>query len=196
MKLVKLLSMAAIATALSFGYQPTAAQAADTYALDKPHTQITFSVNRGGWTRINGWFEKFDGTINFDEANVANSSVNATIQTSSINTGFARRDKHLRSPDFFNAQEFPTMTFKSTKIEKTGAKTGKMTGNLTLLGVTKPVILNVTFNRKAPHPRNKKTFAGFTARGKINRADFGMKFILGAVKDPVEIVIQALSVKQ
>ncbi|MBT3916423.1 MAG: polyisoprenoid-binding protein [Rhodospirillaceae bacterium] len=196
MHLVKLFSVAAIAATLSFGYQPTTAKAADTYALDKPHTQIKFSVNRGGWSRVAGWFEKFDGSINFDEADVSKSSVSATIQTSSLNTGFARRDKHLRSPDFFNAQEFPTMTFKSTKIEKTGAKTGKMTGNLTLLGVTKPVTLDVTFNRKAPHPRNKKTFAGFTAKGKINRADYGMKFILGAVKDPVEIEIQALSVKK
>ena len=195
MKVIKLLSIAAAAFAFSLAYQPTV-QAADTYALDKPHTQIKFSVNRGGWTRIAGWFSKFDGSVNFDEADVGKSSVNATIQTGSINTGFAKRDAHLRSPDFFNAKEFPTMTFKSTKIEKTGAKTGIMSGNLTMLGVTKPVTLDVVFNRKAISPRNKKTFAGFTAKGKINRADFGMKFILKAVSNEVQIEIQALTVKK
>jgi polyisoprenoid-binding protein YceI len=194
MKLLKILSIALVALMFNVVGQ-SSAQAADTYALDKPHTQIKFSVNRGGWTRVGGWFEKFSGSVNFDEADVSKSSVNATIQTESINSGFARRDKHLRSPDFFNSKEFPTMTFKSTKVEKTGAKTGKMTGDLTLLGVTKPVTLDVVFNRKAVHPRNKKTFVGFTAKGKINRADFGMKFILKAVSNEVQIEIQALTVK-
>tara|TARA_B100000315_G_scaffold260478_1_gene322232 strand:- start:1636 stop:2223 length:588 start_codon:yes stop_codon:yes gene_type:complete len=195
MKLIKLLSIAAVAATLSFGYQPSA-KAGETFALDKPHTQIKFSVNRGGWSRVAGWFTKFDGSINFDEANVGNSSVSATIDTASLDTGFAARNKHLRSPAFFNVKEFPTMTFKSTKIEKTGAKTGKMTGNLTLLGVTKPVTLDVVFNRKAPHPRNKMMFAGFTATGKINRADYGMKFLIRAVSNEVQIEIQALSVKK
>lgn len=170
--------------------------AADAYAIDKPHTQIKFSVDRGGWTRVAGWFEKFDGSILFDEADVSKSSVQATIDTSSINTGFARRDAHLKSPDFFNAKEFPTMTFKSSKIEKTGTNTGKMTGMLTMLGVTKPITLDVTFNQKKAHPRNKKTFTGFTAIGKLNRSDYGMKFIIPAVSDEVQIEIQALAVAQ
>ncbi len=195
MKLVKLISAAAVVFAFSTAYQPTA-QAADTFVLDKPHTQIKFSVDRGGWTRIAGWFGKFDGSVTFDEADVSKSSVNATIQTASLDTGFAKRNAHLRSPDFFSVKEFPTMTFKSTKIEKTGAKTGKMTGDLTLHGVTKSVTLDVVFNRKSPHPRSKKIFAGFTAKGKINRADFGMKFILKAVSNEVQIEIQALTVKK
>ena len=186
MRLRLLFAIFAVAAFVFTGSQAPA-KAGDMFALDKPHTQIKFSVNRGGWSRVAGWFEKFDGAINFDQANVANSSVEATISTASINTGFAKRDAHLRSPDFFNAKEFPNMTFKSTKVEKTGAKTGKMMGNLTLLGVTKPVTLEVTFNRLAAHPRNKKTFAGFTARGKIKRSDYGMTFILKAVSDEVEI---------
>lgn len=195
MKIKLFISTLAIAVFTYMG--PSApAKAADMFALDKPHTQIKFSVNRGGWTRVAGWFSKFEGTVNFDQANVANSSVNATIMTDSINTGFAKRDAHLKSPDFFSSKEFPTMTFKSTKVEKTGAKTGKMMGNLTLHGVTKPVMLDVTFNRIAAHPRNKKTFAGFTAKGKIKRSDFGMTFILKAVSDEVEIEIQALTVKK
>ena len=169
--------------------------AGELYSLDKSHTQIKFSVNRGGWTRITGWFEKFDGNINFDQENVTNSSVNAIIQTGSINTGFARRDAHLRSPDFFSSKEFPTIKFKSSSIEKTGNKSGKMTGNLTMLGVTKPITLEVVFNRKANHPRNNRVFSGFTAQGKLNRSDFGMNFILRAVSDEVLIKIEALAVK-
>jgi len=171
-----------------------AVHAADTYAIDKPHTQIKFSVSRGGWTNMAGWFEKFDGTIKFDEADVTKSSVEATIDTGSINTGFKRRDAHLASPDFFNAKEIPTMTFKSTKVEKTGDKTGKVTGDFTMLGVTKQVVLDVTFNRKAAHPRNKKTFTGFSAVGKIKRSDFGMKYGLGGIGDEVTIEIEALAV--
>lgn len=193
MKLSIMLAAAAIAAA-PMALSSTTGYAADAYALDKPHSQIKFSVDRGGWTRVAGWFEKFDGTIMFDEVDVSKSSVEATIDTGSINTGFARRDAHLKSPDFFNAKEFPNMTFKTTKVEKTGAKTGKMTGMLTLLGVTKPVTLDVTFNQKKASPRNNKTFTGFTAVGKLNRADYGMKFILGAVSDEVQIEIQALAV--
>lgn len=192
---LKTLLVAAVAAAgLSLTGAP--AVAGDTYALDKPHTQIKFSVNRGGWTRIAGWFEKFDGLIVFDEADVTKSSVEATIDTGSINTGFARRDAHLRSPDFFNAKEIPTMTFKSTGVVKTGDKTGKITGNFTMLGVTKPVTLDVTFNRKAVHPRAKKVFTGFTAVGTLKRSDFGMKYGMGPIGDEISIEIQALAVKK
>jgi polyisoprenoid-binding protein YceI len=183
-----------ISLMVSFSFYRTV-NAGELYSLDKSHTQIKFSVNRGGWTRITGWFEKFDGSINFDQENVTNSSVNAIIQTGSINTGFARRDAHLRSPDFFSSKEFPTIKFKSSSIEKTGNKSGKMTGNLTMLGVTKPITLEVVFNRKANHPRNNRVFSGFTAQGKLNRSDFGMNFILRAVSDEVLIKIEALAVK-
>ena len=195
MQFVKLFSLSAIAASAFLFVQSAPVQAADTYVLDKPHTQIKFSVMRGGWSRVAGWFKKFDGKVVFDEANVSNSSVEATIDTASLDSGFEPRNKHMRSPAFFGVKEFPTMTFKSTKITKTGAKTGTMTGDLTLHGVTKSVTLDVVFNRKAAHPRNKKLFAGFSAKGKINRADFGMKFILKAVSNEVQIEIQALTVK-
>ncbi|MDA0241300.1 MAG: YceI family protein [Proteobacteria bacterium] len=193
MKISRFLIVAAVATTPMLFAVPSSF-AADKYAIDKPHTQIKFSVDRGGWTRVAGWFEKFDASFVFDETDVSKSSVQATISTASINTGFEKRDAHLKSPDFFNSKEFPTMTFKSTKVEKTGAKTGKITGMLTLLGVTKPLTLDVTFNQKKAHPRNKKTFTGFTAIGKLNRSDYGMKFIIPAVSDEVQIEIQALAV--
>ena len=194
MKKYMLIPITITALILSFTFH-AAATAGEIYSLDKSHTQIKFSVNRGGWTSIAGWFENFNGTINFDQENVITSKVEAIIQTSSINTGFARRDAHLRSPDFFNSKEFPTMKFKSTSVEKTSDKTGKMTGNITMLGVTKPITLDVVFNRKANHPRNNRVFSGFSARGKLNRSDFGMNFILRAVSDEVLIEIEALAVK-
>ena len=171
-------------------------QAAETFVLDKPHTQIGFSVLRMGYTNIAGWFRKFDGEVMFDADNVANSSVKATIMTSSIDTGFGRRDDHLRSPAFFNAKEFPEMTFVSTKVEKTGAKTGTMTGDLTMLGVTKPVTLDVVFNRMAAHPRNNKVYAGFSASGTIDRTAFGMSFLAPGVGAKVSIRIEALTEKK
>ena len=170
--------------------------AADKFVLDKPHTQILFSIDRGGWTRISGWFEKFDGEVMFDQADVSKSKVTAKIMAESVNTGFAARDRHLRNPDFFNAKEFPEITFESTSITKTGEKTGKMTGDLTLLGVTKPVTLDVTFNRLAASRRNNRTYAGFTATGRINRGDYGMGFGLRFISPVVDIRIEALTVKQ
>ena len=107
------------------GFQSPVAQAGDIYLLDKPHTQIIFSINRGGLTRLTGWFEKIKGMIDFDESNVANSRVDVTIHTASLKSGFGCRDKHIISPDFFNVKEFPSATFKSTKIEKTGANAAK-----------------------------------------------------------------------
>jgi len=171
-------------------------QAADKFAFDKAHTQIGFSILRLGFSNISGWFRKFDGSVMFDPDNVANSSVKAIIMTSSIDSGFEARDKHLRSPSFFNAKEFPEITFVSTKIEKTGAKTGKMTGNLTMLGVTRPVMLEVTFNKMGVHPRNNKTYAGFTAAGMLDRTAFGMKFLAPAVSPKVMIRIDVLAEKK
>ena len=194
MKIYMLIPISITVLIFSFTFHP-AVKAGEMYTLDKSHTQIKFSVNRGGWTRIAGWFEKFDGSINFDQKNVTTSSVEANIQASSINTGFARRDAHLRSPDFFNSKEFPTIKFKSTSIKQTSDKAGRMTGNLTMLGVTKPITLDVVFNRKANHPRNNRVFSGFSAKGKLNRSDFGMSYILRAVSDEVLIEIEALAVK-
>ncbi len=103
------------------------------------------------------------------------------------------RDDHLRSPDFFNAAEFPEMTFASTGIERTSDKTGKITGDLTLLGVTKPVTLDVTFNQRAPHPLpqyNGVEVAGFSATTTIKRSDFGMSTFVPAIGDEIEIILE------
>ena len=115
-----------------------------------------------------------------------------TIKTASVDTHFAQRNKDLMSPDFLNVTEFPEMTFKSTSIEKTGDKTGRVTGDLTLLGVTKPVTMDVTFNKVAPNPYNyNKPTAGFEAHTVIKRSDFGMKADIPNIGDEVDISIKS-----
>ena len=136
------------------------------------------------------------GNLTFDAADVTKSTLKVTIKTASIDTHFARRNKDLMSPDFLNVAEFPEMTFKSTSVEKTGDKEGKVTGELTLLGVTKPVSMDVTFNKIAPNPFNKNTpTAGFEAHTAIKRSDFGMKAEIPNIGDEVDISIDAQAPK-
>ena len=141
--------------------------------IDTSHSEILFSVRHMMISNVRGQFTKFSGNINLDEANPANSSVDVTIDVASINTRDEKRDGHLTSPDFFDAATYPTITFKSTNVEKTGDNTGKIHGDLTIKGVTKAVALDTTFVGKAKSPWGT-TSAGFNASTKINRTDFGL----------------------
>lgn len=171
------------------------AVAADTYKIDPAHTSATFRVLHRGYSYTAGRFNEIAGGIMFDEKDFSKSQVNITIMTASVDTNVKKRDDHLRSPDFFNAKEFPEMTFKSTGIEQTGDKTGKMMGELTLLGVTKPVAFEVTFNRMAP---NKKgvMIVGFSASGSLKRTEFGMSYGLKGIGDDIAIQLEAEAHKQ
>lgn len=164
--------------------------APESYSFDKLHTQITFFVNHLGFSNSSGKFLDFDGGFKFDETKPEDSSVEVTIKTDSINMDDATWDDHLKAADYFNVAEFPEMTFKSTKVEKTGDKTGKITGDLTLLGVTKPVVLDVVFNKAGPHPMNGKHVAGFSATTHLKRSEWGMKGGLPVVGDDVELRIE------
>ncbi len=173
------------------------ADAADTYKLDPAHTNILFVVDHLGFSNMIGQFQSFEGTFDFDGKSVEGASVKLAIKTDSVDTDHEARDKHLKSPDFFNAQEFPEMTFASTGFEPTGEKTAKMTGDLTLLGVTKPVTLDVTFNKADKFPMDPNVFiAGFSAKGTLNRLDYGMKYAAGALGDTVTLWIEAEGHKQ
>ena len=189
MYLARLTTLIAIVVASFLG---AVAQAADKYALDPMHTFVVFKVTHLGFIHVVGWFTAVAGELTFDPADVTNSALNVTIKTASIDTHFPQRNKDLMSPDFLNVAEFPEMTFKSTAVEKTGDKTGKVTGNLTLLGVTKPVTMDVTFNKVAPNPFNNNTpTAGFEAHAVIKRSDFGMKAYIPNVGDEVDISIDS-----
>ena len=153
-----------------------AAEAADTYKLDPEHTNIVFATDHLGFAKLIGQFQEFDGSFTFDGSSVEGATVEVVVKTASVDTDHEARDKHLASPDFFNAQEFPEMTFKSTGVESSGDKTAKLTGELTLLGVTKPITLDVTFNKADANPMDPNVFiAGFSASGTLKRSDFGMQ---------------------
>ena len=160
----------AAAAVLSFS---TAAFAADEYTIDSAHTWVNFAVNHGGFASARGDFGDVSGTIMFDADNVTESSVSAVIKVGSIDTNNKARDGHLASPDFFNAAEFPTLTFKSTSIEKTGDNTGIITGTLTMAGMSKPVSLDTTFNQGTGDK------VGFSATAEITPGDFGMAKVAG-----------------
>ena len=179
---------AALSAALTAA--PMTALAA-SYTIDETHAHAAFRVSHLGFSHTLGQFKEITGTLEFDEADPTASSVSVTINTASVDSANQARDEHLRKADFFNVEAFPTMTFTSTAVEVTGEKTGKLTGDLTLLGITKPVTLDVTFNQEGPHPFDpSKIVAGFSASGEINRTDFGMAYAAPAIGETVELMIE------
>ena len=170
---------------------------AESYIIDSTHAHAGFRVSHFGYSTTLGQFRDIAGTLEFDQANPAASTVEVTIKTASVDTANDARDEHLRKADFFNVEQFPTMTFKSTHIEVTGEKTAKITGDLTLLGVTKPVTLDATFNQAAPHPMdNTRYVAGFSATGSLKRTDFGMNYAAPAIGDDIALIIEAEALRQ
>ncbi|MDO9068525.1 MAG: YceI family protein [Deltaproteobacteria bacterium] len=154
---------------------PLSALAAE-YNMDPFHSTIQFKVKHLMITNVTGVFEKFKGAVVIDENDIAKSKVDVSIEMASLNTNIAKRDEHLRSPDFFDVAKYPTMTFVSTKVERAGADRLKVTGNLTIKGVTKPVILSVdgpTGEIKSPQGDMRR---GASATAAINRQDFGVSW--------------------
>jgi polyisoprenoid-binding protein YceI len=178
-------------------FLPTAAKAAaDKYVYDPVHTQIMFSVSHLGFSFPHGKFNKFSGGFTFDQENPEAAQADITIDTDSLDMDSADWEKHLKSPDFFNVEKFPAMRFKSTKVVKTGEKTADVTGDFTLLGVTKPVTLHVAFNKAGVHAFNKNHIAGFSLSGTLKRSDFGMTYALPLVGDDVNLIIQVEGIRQ
>jgi polyisoprenoid-binding protein YceI len=175
-----------LASLLSFA--AVAAQAAETYNLDPNHTQVEFNWNHFGFSNITGRFDRVESEFQFDAVDPTQSSIRVTIPVASISTGVEKLDNHLRSPDFFDAETFPTATFVSTGVTAAGEGKLAVAGDLTIHGVTRPVVLDVTINRIAPHPMSKKPTAGFDATLTIKRSDFGIANFVPNVSD--EIVIE------
>ncbi len=168
----------------------------ENYSFDKAHTQIIFSVSHLGFSHSHGKFLDFDGGFVFNREEPAKSSVDVTIQTAGIDMDDEKWDEHMKNADFFDVEKFPTMTFKSTAFEITGENTGKMTGDLTLLGVTKPVTLDVVHNKSDVHPFSSKYVSGFSAAGSLKRSDFGMNYGLPMVGDDVKIQIEVEGLRE
>ena len=178
------------------------ALAETVWDIDPAHTSVQFSIRHMMISNVRGEFTKVTGTVRGDQADPSRAQVEATIDTSSIDTREAKRDEHLKSPDFFDVAKYPTMTFKSKNIEKAGDHRYKVTGDLTLHGVTREVVLDVD-GPSAPmtDPRGNLR-AGAEATAKINRQDFGIKWSKALdgggvmVGDEVAITIDVEGVKE
>ena len=169
--------------------------------IDTSHSQITFTVRHMMISNVRGRFENFSGTVNFNEQDPARSTVDVQIDAASINTKDEKRDGHLKSGDFLDAEKFPQLTFKSKRVEKTSDNTGRITGDLSIRGITKEVVLAVEYNGQAKSPWGT-TSAGFTAATKISRKEWDLNWNVALetggllVGDEVKIEIELEIVKQ
>lgn len=168
----------------------TAAQAApESYSIDPAHTYSHWTLSHLGFSMQQGRFNSTSGKITLDLA-AKTGSADINIDATSIDSGWPKRDEHLRGEDFFNTAQHPTLNFKSTKFQFKGNKLVAVDGQLTLLGVSKPVKLDVSHFQCGDHPMAKKPWCGAAASTSIKRSDFGMTKFLPAVGDEVKIVIQ------
>ena len=189
--MIKHLTAAALLAAVA----STAIAAPEAYVLDASHSQILFSYNHLGYSTTHGMFSGFDGEIAFDQEDPAASSVNIFFPVMSMLTGWEQRFAHLMSGDFFGASEGDMITFASTGIAVTGGNTAMITGDLTMNGVTKSVVLDATMNQAGTHPMAEKPWAGFDATTSVLRSDFNVGNFAPFVGDEVQIMISIEAMK-
>ena len=166
------------------------AATAGPWTLDKSHAHVTFSVDHLGFSTTQGAFRSFDMEIDFDPENIGATSVSATIDASSVDTFFAKRDDHIKSADFLDVGTHPTITFATTAVAQTGDNTADVTGDLTILGTTQAVTFQAELVKLGPSPFNPDlTVAGMRVTGEIDRAAFGVNYGVPAIGQviPVEI---------
>ena len=168
---------------------------AEKYVLDPSHSQIVFTYNHLGYSTTTGMFSGFDGEIQFDQADPAASSVTVAFPVKTMLTGWQARFDHFMSPDFLDAAEDEMVSFTSTGIEVTGEKTAKITGDLTLNGVTKPVVLDAVLNQAGEHPMEKKPWAGFNATTTLLRSEYNLGMFAPFVSDEVQVTISVEATK-
>lgn len=160
------------------------------YTLDSSHGYITFTYSHLGFSNPRVGFNSFDTVLVLDSSNPEDSTVEVTIDASSIDSRVAEFNEHLNGSDFFNTAEYPTITFKSTKVEATGGNTFDVTGDLTILGTTKPVTLATTINKAANHPMRDVPTVGVSASTTLMRSEWGLGAYVPAVSDEVELSIE------
>jgi polyisoprenoid-binding protein YceI len=180
---------------------PAAAQAAKIdvpageYVLDKTHASIIWKVTHLGLSHYTARFTGFDMVLMLDPVTPTKSTIAVTIDPRSVKTDFPFPEKEdfdkVIAEKFLQAGDHPAITFQSSSLKATGAKTGKLTGNLSMMGVTKPVVLDVTLNGAMVHPFRKIPVVGFSATGKFNRSDFGSTVLQGPIGDEVTVIIEA-----
>ncbi|MBI1770652.1 MAG: polyisoprenoid-binding protein [Bacteroidetes bacterium] len=173
------------------------AVSAQTWALDKNHAKLGFEVTHLLISDVEGSFNSFEATLNSSKDDFSDAVIELTADVNTVFTNNEYRDKDLKSENFFDATKFGTLTFKSTSFKKIEGRNYKLSGNMTIHGVTKPVELDVVLNGPIEHPRNKKLVAGFKVKGKINRKDFGVgeKAPNAAISEEVIIYANAEFIK-
>ncbi len=169
--------------------------AAEPYAIDARHSQVVFSYTHFGYSRQSAQLRQISGELQFDAADPGKSSVSVSIPLEALDTGVPDLDKDLKSPNFFDAAQFPSVTFNSTKVEKTGADSFSVSGDLTIHGVTKAATLAVKLLKSGEHPMKKVPALGFDATTTVKRSDFGVDKLAPLVSDEIEIHI-ALEAQQ
>jgi polyisoprenoid-binding protein YceI len=184
------LAMAVTVGSLALGWVATAG-AAETYQLEKTHVDLLFAISHAGFTEKHGSFRDLDATLKYDEAKPEDSQVTVTVKTDSVDTGYPARDADLKSAKFFDAAKYPEMRFVSTKVTREPDQTLRVEGELTLHGVTKPLVLRAKLNKAAPNPFDKRPTLGFSASGSLKRSDFGMTTYVPMIGDVVTITIDA-----
>lgn len=185
MKSFKVLSLGLAVAAIS----SMSMAATVDYKIDPTHTATVFNWNHFGFSTPSANFTDIQGVISVDNAKPANSSVNVTIPVSSVNTNVPALDKEFQQEAWFNAAKFPNITFKSTKVETKDKKHFKITGDLTIKGVTKPVVLDAVLNKQGEHPMAKVPAIGFNATTTFNRSAFGIGNYVPNVSDKITVNI-------
>ncbi len=180
---------ACLAAILSLAALPAAA--ADIYKLEADHTYVMFRYSHFGLSHPTGKVMGATGTLVLDSDDPSKSSVDVTLDMNTLTTGLVAFDGQMKGKDFFDTTQFPQAAFKSTSIQPTGENTANVTGDLTLHGVTKSVVLTVTFNKKAFNPAIFKTGVGFSATAHISRADFGVSKYEPFIEDGIDLLIEA-----
>ena len=167
------------------------------WKIDMTHSKMTFTVTHLSLSEVDGVFKDFSATITSSKEDFSDAVFEGSADLTNVTTNNERRDAHLQREDMFNTQEYPTLTFKSTGIKKTGENTFKLTGNLSIKGITKEVVLDLKLVGTGAHPRSKKEMAGFKVTGTINRTDFGVGNMPSMmVSEDVELVLSGQFVKE
>lgn len=187
--IVRLLSSTSLCLALGMASMPVSAKT-EHFALDPVHTRIAFQVSHAGFSNPVGTFSGSTGTLDFDEHDWTQAKLEARIAISSLDLGDSHWQKKILDRTFFDAGKFPEAHFISTRVEPTGPKSARVTGDLTLHGVTHPVTLEVTLNALGRHPLTFRRTIGFSAIGKLSRKDFGIDAWKSVVGDEVRLLIE------
>ena len=161
--------------------------AAATYKIDPRHTQVHFTYGHNQYSHLSARLNEVNGTLEFDPANPGASSISLELPLSSLSTGVPGLDTHMRSADFFDAEKFPTASFKSTKVTVRDATHFDLAGDLTIKGVTKPAVFAVTVNHAGENARRKTPMAGFDAVATIKRSEFGVDNMLAVTGDEIQV---------